>query len=86
MEDVNTELCTSCGQAAPTGVRARAYLTIEETAKILCVSTMTIRRRIRSGELPAKCLVGGQTVLIDERHVLRLLEDVKPGECARGAA
>ena len=57
--------------------RSAVFLTIEETAKLLRVSVSTIRRYIRNGSLPAKRLKGGQTVLIDERDVLGLLEDAR---------
>ena len=39
------------------------FVTMEQAAQILHVSKQTIRRRIREGELPAKRLKGGQTVL-----------------------
>ena len=54
-------------------------MTMEQAAQILHVSKQTIRRRIRDGELPAKRLQGGQTVLIDQKDVLALLEDIIPG-------
>ena len=53
------------------------FLTMEEAGELLRVSAQTIRRRIRSGELPAKRLKGGQTVLIDQADVMALLEDVR---------
>ena len=65
------------GNLADIGVRSLVFLTIEETAKLLRVSASTIRRYIRNGSLPAKRLKGGQTVLIDERDVLGLLEDAR---------
>ena len=55
------------------------FVTMEQAAQILHVSKQTIRRRIRDGELPAKRLKGGQTVLIDQKDVLALLEDIIPG-------
>ena len=55
------------------------FVTMEQAAQILHVSKQTIRRRIREGELPAKRLKGGQTVLIDQKDVLALLEDIIPG-------
>lgn len=55
------------------------FVTMDEAAEMLRVSKATIRRRIREGELPAKRLRGGQTVLIEQQHVLALLEDIPPG-------
>ena len=55
------------------------FVTMDEAAEMLRVSKATIRRRIREGELPAKRLRGGQTVLIEQQHVLSLLEDIPPG-------
>jgi len=61
------------------------YLTMEQAAQMLAVSVGTIRRRIRSGALPAKRLkgsVGGGlgTVLVDQADVLALLEPIGVGE------
>ena len=68
---------------APTAVEAApdrpVFVTMDEAAEMLRVSKATIRRRIRDGELPAKRLRGGQTVLIEQQHVLSLLEDIPPG-------
>ena len=61
------------------GGQSPIFLTMEEAASLLRVSKATIRRRIRDGELPAKRLRGGQTVLIDQKDVLALLEDITPG-------
>ena len=55
------------------------FVTMEQAAQMLHISKQTIRRRIRDGELPAKRLKGGQTVLIDQKDVLALLEDIVPG-------
>lgn len=55
------------------------FLTMDEAAALLRVSKATIRRRIRDGELPAKRLRGGQTVLIEQSDVLALLDDITPG-------
>ncbi len=55
------------------------FVTMDEAAEMLRVSKATIRRRIRDGDLPAKRLRGGQTVLIEQQHVLALLEDIPPG-------
>ena len=63
----------------PRAGNAPIFLTMDEAAKLIHVSKGTIRNRIRSGELPAKRLRGGQTVLIDQRDVLALLEDITPG-------
>lgn len=65
--------------APGSGSSIPVFLTIEDAAKLLHVSKGTIRNRIRSGALPAKRLRGGQTVLIDQRDVLALLEDIPPG-------
>ena len=65
----------TAAQAAPSP--RRRFLTIEEAAELLRVSDRTIRRRIQSGDLPAKRLKGGQTVLIEEADVLGLLEDAR---------
>ena len=55
------------------------YLTMDEAAQLLRVSKGTIRNRIKSGDLPAKRLRGGQTVLVLKRDVLALLDDITPG-------
>lgn len=55
------------------------YLTMDEAAQLLRVSKGTIRNRIKSGDLPAKRLRGGQTVLVERRDVLALLEEIVPG-------
>ena len=55
------------------------FVTMDQAAQLIHVSKQTIRRRIRDGELPAKRLRGGQTVLIDQKDVLALLEDIVPG-------
>ncbi len=61
------------------GLRQSQFIRMEDAAKMLSVSVDTIRRRIRSGELPAKRLRGAadggrQTILIDQADVLALLE------------
>ena len=58
--------------------QALVFLTMDEAAALIHVSKQTIRRYIRKGELPAKRLRGGQTVLIEQAHVLALLEDITP--------
>ena len=55
------------------------FVTMDQAAQLIHVSKQTIRRRIRDGELPAKRLRGGQTVLIDQKDVLALLDDIVPG-------
>ena len=55
------------------------YLTMDEAARLIRVCKGTIRNRIKSGKLPAKRLRDGQTVLVDQRDVLALLEDIRPG-------
>lgn len=55
------------------------YLTMDEAALLIRVSKGTIRNLIKSGQLPAKRLRGGRTVLVDRRDVLALLEDIRPG-------
>ena len=55
------------------------YLSMDEAALLLRVSKGTIRNRIKSGDLPAKRLKGGQTVLVEKQDVLALLEDIVPG-------
>jgi excisionase family DNA binding protein len=68
------------GSALAPGVgTAPAYLTMDEAAALLRVSKGTIRNRIKSGNLPAKRLRGGQTVLVEKQDVLALLEDIRPG-------
>ena len=64
---------------APSTAANPVFLTMDQAAQLLHVSKQTIRRRIRDGELPAKRLRGGQTVLIDQKDVLALLEDIVPG-------
>jgi len=58
---------------------APVYLSMDEAALLLRVSKGTIRNRIKSGDLPAKRLKGGQTVLVEKQDVLALLEDIIPG-------
>ena len=55
------------------------FLSMDEAALLLRVSKGTIRNRIKSGDLPAKRLKGGQTVLVEKQDVLALLEDIVPG-------
>ena len=55
------------------------YLTMDEAAQLIRVSKGTIRNRIKSGDLPAKRLRGGQTVLVLKPDVLALLDDITPG-------
>jgi excisionase family DNA binding protein len=50
------------------------FISMDEAAEFLRVSKSTIRAKIRAGELPAKRLKGGHTVLIEIRDVLALLE------------
>ena len=52
---------------------------MDEAALLIRVSKPTIRRLIRSGDLPAKRLRNGQTVLIRKQDVLALLDDITPG-------
>ncbi len=52
------------------------FLTITEAATTLRVHRRTIENRIKAGKLPAKRLVGGQTILIDRRDVPAQLEEV----------
>ena len=70
-------------QASPTPNAAAGYtpvfLSMDEAALLLRVSKGTIRNRIKSGDLPAKRLKGGQTVLVEKQDVLALLEDIVPG-------
>ena len=60
--------------AAPSEAPLPRFLTMDEAADFLRVSKSTIRNKIRAGELPAKRLRGGQTVLVEVRDVLALLE------------
>ena len=70
-------------KASPTPDTAAGYtpvfLSMDEAALLLRVSKGTIRNRIKSGDLPAKRLKGGQTVLVEKQAVLALLEDIVPG-------
>ena len=68
------------GVGPSTPATTPTYLTMDEAAKLIRVSKDTIRNRIRAGLLPALRLKGGQTVLIDQRDVLALLEPVGPAE------
>jgi len=54
------------------------YLTMDEAATLIRVSKGTIRNRIKSGDLPAVRLRGGQTVLVEQHDVLALLEAISP--------
>jgi len=72
-------LALRVASAAPGRGSASAFLTMDEAATLLRVSKATIRNRIKSGDLPAKRLRGGQTVLVEKQDVLALLEDIRPG-------
>ena len=63
----------------PISPDAPNYLTVDEAAALLRANPATIRNRIRRGELPAKRLKGGKTILLDQRDVLALLEDAREG-------
>ena len=63
--------------SAPAPAAGPHFLTMDEAAEMLRVSVQTIRRRIRAGDLPARRLKGGQTVLIEQSDLLALLEDVQ---------
>ena len=65
-------------EAAP-AASVPVLVTMDQAAAMIHVSKTTIRRRIQSGELPAMRLRGGQTVLIDQKDVLALLEPIPPG-------
>lgn len=56
--------------------QAPHFLTIAEAAEILRVHPRTIRNRVQEGLLPAKRMRGSRLVLVEERDVLGLLEDV----------
>ena len=61
------------------------YLTLADAAKMLGVTAETLRRRIRSGILPAKRLrgtAGGgrETILVEQDDVVALLEDYTGAE------
>ena len=62
------------GAGGPSDVPLPRYLTMDEAADFLRVSKPTIRAKVRRGELPAQRLRGGQTVLVELRDVLALLE------------
>lgn len=57
-----------------------AWPPIAEAAALLRFSKPTIWARIRSGLFSAKRLLGGQTVLVDQRNMLALLEDIPINE------
>lgn len=58
---------------------APTYLTVQEAADLVRVSTRTIRNRVREGKLMAKKLGSdGRTLLLDQRDVLGLLIDARP--------
>lgn len=50
------------------------YLTLPDAAKLLGVSTATLRRRIKARTLAAYRLAGGQTILVQRAALLNLLE------------
>ncbi len=50
------------------------YLTLPDAAKLLGVSTATLRRRIKTRTLAAYRLAGGQTILVQRAALLDLLE------------
>lgn len=58
---------------------APQYLTVQEAAALVRVSTRTIRNRIKEGKLTAKTFgPEGRTLLLDQRDVLGLLIDAGP--------
>ena len=63
----------------PERADAPTFLTVQEAAQILRVTTRTIKNRIRDGRLPAKRLSGGQTILIEWRDLFAQLEDARTG-------
>ena len=55
------------------------YLTVQEAADLLRVSSRTIRNRIAAGTLPAKKLSDSRKLLlVDQKDVLALLTDAHP--------
>lgn len=61
------------------------FIRVEDAARMLSVSTKTILRRIRTGELPAQRLRGAaeggrQTILLNQADVLALLEPYVPSK------
>jgi len=60
-------------QVADRGTEAE-YLTLPDAAKLLGVSTATLRRRIKTRTLAAYRLAGGQTILVQRAALLNLLE------------
>lgn len=52
------------------------YLTLPQAARLLGLSSATLRRRIKSGSLPAFRLGDGQTILIERAALLALLRPI----------
>lgn len=80
LEMQSLPLAGDAGAAVPAGGTLPRFITMDEAAELLRVSKATIRNRVRSGELPAKRLRGGQTVLVEIRDVLALLDDYTGGD------
>ena len=59
---------------------AREYLTVEQAASYLQLSTSSIRSYIRAGKLKAFRIAGRRKVLIQRADLLNLLEPARPEE------
>lgn len=79
-EDVAPVQCATEARLAPPAVPLPTYMTKAEAAALLRVHLNTISNKIKSGELPALRVKGGQNLLLDQRDVLALLEPVAVGE------
>lgn len=70
----------------PATMDAPNFLTIQEAADLLRVNPRTIRNRIKAGKLRAKKLNdGGRFLLLDQRDVLGMLQDVQPEDLEEAA-
>lgn len=56
---------------------ARPWVTIQEAAEYLGITTATVRRRIASGDLKARRLKGGPSIRLRASDVEALLEPVR---------
>ena len=61
-------------------VMGREYLTVEQAASYLQLSTSSIRSYIRGGNLKAFRIAGKRKVLIQRADLMALLEPARPAE------
>ena len=71
---------TEWGDGVEDDKTERDYLTVEQAASYLQLSTSSIRSYIRGGQLKAYRIAGKRKVLIQRGDLLALLEPARPTE------